>query len=85
MENRLVTSEELRSFDQPIPEECQLLGFKFVKVGPNTLELAKRMGAKICEIVDEQPSFFIISDSSEGVRTTMHELVDRFCNEIEGV
>jgi hypothetical protein len=84
MEKRLVTKAELQSLTVPLPDNIHLLGFRIVSVGPNTMELAKRMGAKICEIVDEQPSFFIISESPEGLRQTMHDLVDRVCNSIEG-
>lgn len=84
MENRLLTSQELRDFGHPLPEEVEVFGFKLVKVGPNTMALAQRMGAKICEIVDSQPGFFIIASSSEGVRASMHDLVDRFCNKLEG-
>ena len=80
MEDRLVTTEELKNLEHPLPEGVQVLGFKIVAVGPNTMELAKRTGAKICEIVDKQPSFFIISHTSDGLRRSMHDLVDRFCN-----
>lgn len=84
MENRLVTSVDLAAFGEPLPEDIQVLGFKLVKVGPETMALAQRMGAKICEIVDQQPGFFIIGSSSDDMRQSMHDLVDRFCNKLEG-
>jgi len=84
MENRLVTSAELRAFDQPLPEGVEVLAFKLVKVGPKTLASVQGKGAEICDFVDLQPGFFIIGTSSDDVRASMHELVDRFCNKIEG-
>lgn len=83
MENILVTSEKLKAFEDPLPEDIQVLGFKLVQVGPNTMALAQRMGAKICEIVDSQPTFFIIGSASEDMRQSMHDLVDRFYNKLE--
>lgn len=84
MENRLITSEQLKTFEYPLPEGITVLGFKIVSVGPDTMALAERMGAKIHEIVEQQPGFFIIGSSPVEMRQSMHELVDRFCNKLEG-
>lgn len=84
MEKRLVTTQELASLEQPLPDNALVVAFKLVNFGPNTLAEAGRNGAKICEIADKQPGFFIISESSEGLRQAMHDLVDRFCNSREG-
>lgn len=84
MENRLVTEQEFRFYELPIPEDIGVVAFKLVNLGPNTLKEAEFMGTKICEIAAKQPSFFIITDSSEELRKTMHDFVDRFCNAREG-
>ena len=84
MEIRLVTSEELAKLEHPLPDNILLVAFKMVTFGPNTLAEAERRGSKLCEIAAQQPSFFIISESPEGLRQSMHDLVDRFCNASEG-
>lgn len=84
MENRLVTTQELAAFEHPLPDNALIVAFKLVNFGPNTLAEAGRAGKRICEIADQQPSFFIISESPEGLRQSMHDLVDRFCNIREG-
>jgi hypothetical protein len=84
MENRLVTTKELIERTDPLPDNIQIVAFKLVSFGPNTLAETGRIGSKLCEIADQQPSFFIINESSEGLRQGMHDLVDRLCNIREG-
>lgn len=83
MENRLVTTQELMQLEQPLPDNVLVVAFKMVSFGPNTMAEAGRLGPKICEIADQQSSFFIISESPEGLRQSMHDLVDRFCKSRE--
>lgn len=82
MEIKLVTNEELSRVEHPLPDNVQLVAFKIVAFGPNTLAEAEYRGSKICEITEKQPGFFIISDCRVAVRTAMHELVDRFCDKL---
>ena len=84
MEIRLVTTEELAKLEHPLPDNVRLVAFKMVTFGPNTLAEAEYRGSRICEIAAQQPGFFIISESSDGLRQSMHDLVDRFCNASEG-
>lgn len=84
MEIRLVTSEELRSLETPIPNGYAVIAFKMVQLGPNTLAEAEFNGKKICEIADQQGSFFIISESADDLRSCMHQLVDQFCDARKG-
>jgi hypothetical protein len=81
---KLVTTAELAALEHPLPDNSHVVAFKLVNFGPNTLAEAGRVGSRICEIADQQPSFFIISESPEGLRQGMHDLVDRFCNVREG-
>jgi hypothetical protein len=80
MENRLVTTKEMIEHKDPLADNVHVVAFKLVSFGPNTLAEAGRDGAKLCEIADQQPSFFIISESPDGLRQGMHDLVDRLCN-----
>lgn len=80
MEYILVTTQDMASLQSPLPDNTLVVAFKIVNFGPNTLTEVGRSGIKICEITDQQPGFFIISESSEGLRQGMHDLVDRFCN-----
>jgi len=84
MENRLISTEELRAYEQPLPQGLEVIAFRIVNIGPNTLANAEYMGSKICDIEKAQSSFFIISESLEEIRKTMHNFVDRFCDIKEG-
>jgi len=84
METILVTTEELAKFEGLLPDNALVMAFKMVAFGPNTLAEVERCGSKICEIAAQQPMFFIIGELPEGLRQTMHDLVDRFCNTSEG-
>lgn len=84
METKLVTTQELKAYEVQLPDNVQVVAFKLVNVGPKTLADAEYRGVKICEITEQQSSFYIISESSEEIRKSMHDLVDRFCNAREG-
>jgi hypothetical protein len=84
MENRLVTTDELRAHTVPLPDGFAVVAFKLVNIGTNTLTEIGYVGERISDIADKQGTFFIIGESSEGIRESMHELVDRFCDAREG-
>ena len=83
MENRLVSKQEFVQLDS-IPEGIELVAIKFVSIGPNTRSELGHSTGKICEFAEQQPTFFIISQSSEAFRTILHEYVDRFCDARKG-
>ena len=61
-----------------LPEGTQLVYFKLVAVGPNTLKTAEHDGAVIDAIVEGQPGFYILSENGEGLKEAMDDLVIRF-------
>lgn len=77
---RLISNDDMLKHDDPIPDGFAVVNFKLINIGPTTLSYAEYKGNKICEIVLNQPSFFLVSDSSEDIRKTMHEFVDKFCD-----
>lgn len=84
MENRLVTTQELKAYAVRLPEDISVVSFKMVNLGSNTLNQAERIGEKICEIVAQQQDFYIISKSPESIRKLLHDYIDRFCDAREG-
>lgn len=79
MENKLVSKSEFSTLPS-LPEGFGLVAIKFVSVGPNTQADFEHSVTKICEFAEQQPMFFIISQSSESFREILHEYVDRFCD-----
>lgn len=78
-----VSSEkDFNDHQNPIPG--QIVHFKIVNLGPNTLEQTGRVGSKICEVVRNQSGFFVVGETNEEIRKAMHDLVDSFCNIREG-
>ena len=84
METIITTEQDLSDHAQPIPKDVVLVYFKLIGVGPNTLAKTEHLGRKICEVVRQQPGFFVMSRGGSGLREAMHDLVDRFCNAQEG-
>jgi len=84
MSTSLHGEKDLEDFDGRLPEGHPLIHFKIVGVGPNTMERADYSGFKLCEIVRQQPGFFLMSDDGSGFREALHDLVDRFCDAQEG-
>ena len=84
METTISSEQDLDQHPDPLPEGMVMIHFKMVGVGPNTLASAEHLGSKVCQIVREQPGFFLLSQDGSGLRETMHDLVDRFCNAQEG-
>lgn len=80
METIITSEQDLRDHLEPLPQGTVLIHFKLVGVGPNTLASAKHLGANVCEIVQKQPGFFVVSQNGVGLREAMHDLVDRFCD-----
>jgi hypothetical protein len=78
MSVKLVSYNELQQYQGKITPDYNLMAFRLVKVGPQTLTDCNFNGAKICEIIDKQSQFFLIGSSSEELKQSMHELVDRF-------
>lgn len=39
--------------------------------------------AAVCEVVAKQPGFFLFSESTELLRTSLHEIVDEFIDAME--
>ncbi len=81
MKNLSVHNEsDLEAHQEPLPEGMIAFHFKMVAVGPNTMAKAEHLGAKICQIVREQPGYFLLSPDGSGLREAMHGLVDDFCD-----
>ncbi len=80
METVITSEKDLNDHVGELPADIVLVHFKLVGVGPNTLAKAEHLGSKICDIVRQQPGFFVISRNGIGLREAMHDLVDRFCN-----
>jgi hypothetical protein len=78
------SEKDLESFPGKLPAHWMVIHFKMVGIGPNALKRAEFSGAKLCQIVREQPGFFVLSQDGTGLREAMHDLVDRFCNAQEG-
>lgn len=84
METSISSEQDFDDFKDKLPEGLMMIHFKMVGVGPNTMSKAERLGPRICQIVREQPGFFLVSQDGSGLREAMHDLVDRFCNAQEG-
>lgn len=80
METIITSEKDLREHLEPLPQDVVLIHFKLVGVGPNTLAQARHLGSKICDIVQGQPGFFVVSRNGAGLREAMHDLVNRFCD-----
>ena len=78
------SEEDFKGYNDKLSEELMMIHFKMVGVGPNTLAKAKYLGSNVCDTVDKQPGFFLVSDDGYGLREAMHDLVDRFCDAQEG-
>lgn len=84
MKTSVHNESDLEEYKDKLPENLIAIHFKMVAVGHNTLERAEHLGPKICEIVREQPGYFLLSQDGYGLRDAMHELVDQFCDAQEG-
>ena len=80
METIITSEKDLREHLEPLPKDIVLIHFKLVGVGPNTLVQTEYLGSKICDIVQQQPGFFVVSKNGIGLREAMHDLVNRFCD-----
>ena len=69
---------------EPLPEGVSIVHFKIVNVGPNTQQQAGRIGSAICELVKTQPGFFVVSDNITETRQAMIDIINRFCDTLEG-
>lgn len=80
METIITSEQDLSGHEQPLPEDLVLIHFKMVGVGPNALAQAGYLGRNVCDVVRQQPGFFVVSRNGLGLREAMHDLVDRFCD-----
>ncbi len=84
MKTFITTEKDIEQHEQPLPVGTKLIHFKLVGIGSNTMGQANHLGHKICEIVRAVPGFFIVHETGLDVRAALHDLVDRFCNNLEG-
>lgn len=85
METSISSEQDFENFKGKLPEDLMMIHFKMVGVGPNTMAEAEHLGPRICQIVREQPGFFLVSRTGgSDLREAMHDLVDRFCDAQEG-
>ena len=84
MKTFVTTEKDVEQREKPLPEGTRLIHFKMVGVGSNTMGQANHLGHKVCEIVRAAPGYFIVHENNQGVRAAMHDLVDRFCDALEG-
>lgn len=84
MKTTISSETDLKDYNGKFSEDVVMIHFKMVGIGSNTLARAEYSGANICQITQEQPGYFLISEDGTGLREAMHDLVDRFCNAQEG-
>jgi len=84
MKTVVSAEQDLEEHKDKLPEGTVMIHFKLIGIGPNTLAKAGHLGSEVCNIVREQPGFFILSQDGSGLREAMHDLVDRFCDAQEG-
>jgi len=86
MKTSVHNEADLEGYPKPLPEGMIAIHFKMVAVGPNTMAAAEHRGPRLCQIVREQPGYFLLSQdgSGLGLREAMHGLVDNFCDAQEG-
>lgn len=84
MKITIATEQDLIDHTEPLPEGMVMIYFKMVGIGPNTLANANFVGKEVCKLAREQSGFFLFNENSEGLRTAMHDLVNRFCDAQEG-
>lgn len=80
METIITTEQDLMGRETLLPTGVVMVHFKLVGIGPNALAQAGYLGRNICDVVRQQPGFFIVSLNGLGLREAMHDLVDRFCD-----
>ena len=87
METFVSSEQDFNEFKGKLPEGSIIIHFKMVGIGSHTLAKAEYLGPRVCQIVREQPGFFVVSHSGSTVdlREVMHGLVDQFCNAQEGI
>jgi len=85
MKTFVTAEKDVEQHEEPFPEGTKLIHFKLVGVGDNTMGQANHLGHKVCEIVRAVPGFFIVHKNGTDIRAALHNLVDNFCNEYEGV
>jgi len=84
MKNFIVTSQDFINGPSEVPDGLYLVSFQLVGIGINTQAECDHSPQKIHEVVRKQPCFYIVSEDLSELRTTMHDLVDRFCDLQEG-
>jgi hypothetical protein len=84
MKTSIHAEQDFEEFDGQFPSDVIMIHFKMVGVGANTLATADYLGPKLCQIVREQPGYFLMSQDGSDLREAMHDLVDRFCDAQEG-
>lgn len=80
MPSIITTEQDMSNHDGFLPNGSNVVHFKIVSIGPNTLNSVKYSCKDICEIAKKQGGFFLINSEGQSVRQAMHDLVDRFCN-----
>lgn len=85
MKPTLISQQSLAEQDVTISvEDMECIFFRLIGVGPNTISESKFSLRKIADKVDKMPGWAIITDKGDA-RKTLHDLVDRFCDERESM
>jgi hypothetical protein len=83
MKAKVIRENTLAEANLRLTKDVQVGYFKIVGIGPNTIESCEGNVEEIRQILVKQPGFFILSDSQEDMRETLHQLVDKFCDALE--
>jgi len=85
MKTTLLTREAIENEDITVPVDVSdCIFFRLVGIGPKTMEDNAFSLQKVAKIVDDMPGWCIITDKG-AMRKSLHELVDRFCDERESI
>jgi hypothetical protein len=78
MKTFITTEKDIRSCKDRLPTDAQLIFFKMISIGPNTMRQSDYQGDEIYKVANAQPGFFIFGNDINEMREAMHDLVDRF-------
>lgn len=80
--NKILTSEDnISNLDKTIPVGTDIIYFKIVKIGPNTLKECNYLGSNIYNVAQKQKGFFILTDPGHNIKEEMYTIIDKFCGD----
>jgi hypothetical protein len=84
MEARLLSTDEVKTCVDKIPEGSDLAYIKLIGFSKGFLNIVKENGEELDKSIEQAKDYVLLCDR-ESLREELHSVVDRFCNSIEKV